>query len=251
MGHGRSRVGQHGGMPTGDNDDPSRVRSWITPKAVKGGASAIAGRGVHAVETIAGGEVVAVKGGHIVDGCAVAGLPDAIRNSAFPIGPDLFLAALTRDEYDGVMMRVNHSCEPDVGMGGNVLLVSMRDIAPGEELTIDYALFPWGSWLRHGLPVRNRGLPGGGDGIGLDARRLAGTLPGMVFLVAPAEDRSNPGPPGPIAVLRRAAQRLQRQGVLFLGAERWWAAAAACRRLVTPSLRRILDTCTLAVFSLM
>jgi uncharacterized protein len=39
------------------------------------------------------------------------------------------------------MMRVNHSCEPNVGMDGNVLLVSMRDIAAGAELTIDYALF--------------------------------------------------------------------------------------------------------------
>ncbi len=127
-------------MPTGDEDRP-RVRSWITPKAAKGGASAIAGRGVHAAEVIAGGEVVAVKGGHIVDGSAAAGLPEAIRDSAFPIGPDLFLAALTPGEYDGVMMRINHSCEPNLGMGGNVLLVAMRDIAVGEELTIDYALF--------------------------------------------------------------------------------------------------------------
>ena len=39
------------------------------------------------------------------------------------------------------MMRVNHSCEPNVGVGGNVLLVSMRDIAAGEEITVDYALF--------------------------------------------------------------------------------------------------------------
>jgi SET domain-containing protein len=31
--------------------------------------------------------------------------------------------------------------EPNVGIGSNVLLVSMRDIAAGEELTIDYALF--------------------------------------------------------------------------------------------------------------
>jgi hypothetical protein len=31
--------------------------------------------------------------------------------------------------------------EPNVGTGGNVLLVSMRDIAAGEELTIDHALF--------------------------------------------------------------------------------------------------------------
>jgi hypothetical protein len=39
--------------------------------------------------------------------------------------------------------------EPNVGTGGNVLLVSMRDIAAGEELTTDHALFlgmlasPW------------------------------------------------------------------------------------------------------------
>ncbi|HEY3035495.1 MAG TPA: SET domain-containing protein-lysine N-methyltransferase [Streptosporangiaceae bacterium] len=127
-------------MPTGDEDRP-RARSWITPKAAKGGASAIEGRGVHAVEAIAGGEVVAVKGGHIVDGSTVAGLPEAIRDSAFPIGPDLVLAALTPGEYEGVMMRVNHSCQPNVGMGGNIVLVAMRDIAAGEELTIDYALF--------------------------------------------------------------------------------------------------------------
>lgn len=122
-------------------DDHPRVRSWITPKAVKGGASAIAGRGVHAVAAIAAGEVVAVKGGHVVAGSVVAGLPEAIRDSAFPIAPGLFLAALTVDEYDGVMMRVNHSCEPNVGMGGSTLLVSMRDITAGEELTTDYALF--------------------------------------------------------------------------------------------------------------
>src|SRR5690242_1382543 len=141
MGRGLSRMGQHGGMPSGDYDDPLRVRSWITPKAAKGGASAIDGQGVHAVEAIAGGEVVAVKGGHIVDDTAVAGLPEAIRDSAFPIAADCFLAALAHGEYDGVMMRVNHSCEPNVGMGGNVVLVAMRNIAAGEELTIDYALF--------------------------------------------------------------------------------------------------------------
>jgi hypothetical protein len=128
-------------MPIGDAGDLSRVRSWITPKALKGGASGIEGRGVHAIEAIAGGEVVAVKGGHIVDSSIVADLPETISNSAFQIAADCFLAALTQDEYDGVMMRVNHSCEPNVGMGGNVLLVSMRDIAAGEELTIDYALF--------------------------------------------------------------------------------------------------------------
>jgi hypothetical protein len=140
-GDGRSRMSQHGGMPAGTFEDPPRVRSWITPKAAKGGPSAIEGQGVHAVEAIAGGEVVAVKGGHVIDGAAAAGLPEALRDSAFPIAANLFVAALTDREHDGVLMRINHSCEPNVGMGGNVLLVAMRDIAAGEELTIDYALF--------------------------------------------------------------------------------------------------------------
>jgi hypothetical protein len=134
-------MGQHGDMATGNGQDLPRVRSWVTPKAAKGGASAIEGLGVHAVEMIAAGEVVMVKGGHILDGAAVAGLPGAIRDSAFPVAADCFLAALTAEEHEGVMMRINHSCEPNVGMGGNVLLVSMREIAAGEELTIDYALF--------------------------------------------------------------------------------------------------------------
>ena len=45
----------------------------------------------------------------------------------------------------------------------------MRDIAAGEKLTIDYALLLGESWLRHGLPVRDRGLPG--RGAGTDWRR--------------------------------------------------------------------------------
>jgi uncharacterized protein len=39
------------------------------------------------------------------------------------------------------MLFINHSCEPNVGFAGNVILVAMRDVAAGEELTTDYALF--------------------------------------------------------------------------------------------------------------
>jgi uncharacterized protein len=117
------------------------IRSWVTPKARKGEGSAIEGRGVHATEPISPGEVVAIKGGHIVDRATVAALPAEIQSSGFQIAEDCFLAALDPSEYEGVMMLVNHSCDPNVGMAGNVLLVSMRDVAPGEELTIDYCLF--------------------------------------------------------------------------------------------------------------
>jgi len=67
----------------------------------------------------AAGEVVAVKGGHVVDGAAVQRLPAEISNAAFQIAPDLYLAALRPEEYDDVM----------------------RDIHAGEELTLDYATF--------------------------------------------------------------------------------------------------------------
>jgi SET domain len=39
------------------------------------------------------------------------------------------------------MLFINHSCEPNVGFAGNIVLIAMRDISPGEELTTDYALF--------------------------------------------------------------------------------------------------------------
>jgi SET domain-containing protein len=115
--------------------------SWVTPKARKGGPSSIEGRGVHAVEPIAAGEVVAVKGGHIVNGETVKALPESIRNSEFQIADDLYLAALSEDEYEAVMMFINHSCDPNAGMAGNVVVVAKRDISEGEEVTLDYAMF--------------------------------------------------------------------------------------------------------------
>jgi hypothetical protein len=34
---------------------------------------------------------------------------------------------------------LNHSCEPNAGIEGQIILVAMRDIAAGEEITFDYA----------------------------------------------------------------------------------------------------------------
>ena len=115
--------------------------SWITPKAHKGAASGISGRGLHAAEPISAGEVVAVKGGHIVTTQTLRELPDPLPNSEIQIADGLHLVALTRSEYEPVMLFINHSCDPNVGFGGNTVLVAMRDVAAGEELTTDYAPF--------------------------------------------------------------------------------------------------------------
>ena len=117
------------------------VSSYISPKAAKGGPSGIEGRGLMAVAPIAKDEIVAIKGGHLVDGATLAALPERLRNSDVQIADDFHLAAVDEAEYEPVMLFINHSCEPNVGFAGNIVLVAMRDVAAGEELTTDYALF--------------------------------------------------------------------------------------------------------------
>jgi SET domain-containing protein len=115
--------------------------SYISPKARKGTASAIEGRGLVAIAPIATGELVAIKGGHIVTTAALRSLPERLQNSEIQVADGFHLTALTEEEYEPVMLFLNHSCEPNVGFAGNIILVAMRDISPGEELTTDYALF--------------------------------------------------------------------------------------------------------------
>lgn len=117
------------------------VSTWISPKAMKGMPSEIAGRGLNAVQAISKDEVVAVKGGHIVTTEQLRSVPERLQNSEVQITDDLHLVALADEEYEAVMLFINHSCEPNIGFAGNVVLVAMRDIEAGEELTTDYAMF--------------------------------------------------------------------------------------------------------------
>jgi uncharacterized protein len=117
------------------------VSSYITPKARKGVASAIAGRGLVAIAPITRDEIVAIKGGHIVDAATLDSLPERLRNTDVQIADGFYLAVVNDDEYEPVMLFLNHSCQPNVGFAGNIVLVAMHEISPGEELTTDYALF--------------------------------------------------------------------------------------------------------------
>jgi len=117
------------------------LSSYISPKVLKGRPSGIAGRGLIAATAIGKDEIVAIKGGHIVDTATLAALPELLRNSDVQIADGFHLVALEDAEYESVMLFINHSCEPNVGFAGNIVLVAMRDIGPGEELTTDYALF--------------------------------------------------------------------------------------------------------------
>lgn len=102
-------------------------------------SSPVHGLGLFAREAIAEREIVAVKGGHVLTARQWAALTPALGPAEIQIAEGLVIAPVTRDERADSMLYTNHSCEPNLAIQGQIVLVAMRDIAPGEELTIDWA----------------------------------------------------------------------------------------------------------------
>ena len=115
-----------------------RNLSYISPKAAVR-ESAIEGRGLFAVQSISKDEVVCVKGGHIFDRTTLRRVTPILGPAEIQIGEDLFIGPLTEADREGSMIFSNHSCEPNIGVRGQIVFVAMRDISPGEELTHDWA----------------------------------------------------------------------------------------------------------------
>ena len=57
------------------------------------------------------------------------------------LAPGFYIGAKVKSEVKGNKIFVNHSCAPNMGFNGQVVLVAMRDVEPGEELTFDWAMF--------------------------------------------------------------------------------------------------------------
>lgn len=116
------------------------VTSWISPKTERGLPSKIHGLGFFAKEPIKKGEILAVKGGHIIDRATLLANKAVVNNSQEQITDELYLAPLTPEEEQASTIYCNHSCEPNAGWQGQIVIVAMRDIAPGEEISLDYAM---------------------------------------------------------------------------------------------------------------
>ena len=123
-----------------ESDRSPRARlSYLSPRTVVG-PSPIHGRGLFAAAPIARGEIVAVKGGYIVDRATLAGLTPRLGPAEIQIAEDLFICPTREEERDGAMIWSNHSCAPNIGVRGQIVFVAMRDIGAGEELTHDWAM---------------------------------------------------------------------------------------------------------------
>lgn len=94
------------------------------------------GHGVWAIEAINCGEVIAVFGGEVVTATDLLRLTPDQRRITLQIDDDAYLMTAREGPADWI----NHSCNPNAGFRGQVTLVAMRDILPGEEITFDYAM---------------------------------------------------------------------------------------------------------------
>lgn len=101
--------------------------------------SPIHGQGLFARQAIAAGEIVAVKGGHILTKQEWTSLEPQLGSAEIQISEDLFIAPTQQAQREGCMLYTNHCCDPNIAVQGQIVFVAMRGISPGEELTHDWA----------------------------------------------------------------------------------------------------------------
>ena len=117
-----------------------RIFSWLNPKCEIRETEKY-GRGVFAKEPIRKGEIVCIAGGYILtvededwfDG-EMADKPIEIE-CGFYIGP-----CTDADIPLTQQVLINHSCDPNTGIKGQILYVAMKNINSDSEITYDYAM---------------------------------------------------------------------------------------------------------------
>jgi hypothetical protein len=115
-----------------------RPTSWLHPKTEMR-KSPIDKFGVFATAPITAGETVFIWGGLLVtydeflakrvSWRSCSAVDEGVYIGKLPAHGDM------RDDF------ANHSCDPNLWLIDSVTLVARRNIAPGEELTFDYATF--------------------------------------------------------------------------------------------------------------
>lgn len=114
-----------------------RAASYLHPHLEARRTGAFDGMGVFADAALEEGTVLAVWGGLVVDREGLDALAPRDRQLTLQIEEGLYLApAGPPDPADFV----NHSCDPNAGLRGQVVLVARRPIAAGEEVCYDYAM---------------------------------------------------------------------------------------------------------------
>jgi uncharacterized protein len=120
-----------------NSSSTSGPRSYLSPKVEARPNRDKGGWGVYASQPVAKDEVLVVWGGDVVDGETFQGLSAEAQHHGVQVEEDLY--QVSREPLEPADF-INHACEPTVGMSGQIVLVALRALAPGDEICLDYAM---------------------------------------------------------------------------------------------------------------
>jgi uncharacterized protein len=115
-----------------------KSESYVHPSVEKRATSG-KGYGLFAKKFIPLGEIVSISGGIIFHNKEWDVLKEAYEDYAYSIHDEFTIVPLNpSDPSDD--WRMNHCCEPNCGVLGQIIFVAIKDIHENEELTFDYAM---------------------------------------------------------------------------------------------------------------
>lgn len=112
--------------------------SYLSPKTEVRAAPEKGNFAVFALESLEKDEIICVWTGRVATFAQVMALSDAEKSHTLQVDEGLYLAPLGPQAEPADY--INHSCNPNAGIRGQISLVAMRPIAAGEEITFDYAM---------------------------------------------------------------------------------------------------------------
>jgi len=115
----------------------NKPSSYLSPRLTVKERAHKGGHGVFANQMIASGELLAIWGGEVVTLEQFSELPRRTQQLSVQIEDRFYLVPSKPGEPADY---INHSCDPNAGMDGQIAVVAMHEILPGEEICIDYAM---------------------------------------------------------------------------------------------------------------
>ena len=110
--------------------------SYLSPKVESRPHPTKGNCGVFAVEPIRAGELISLWGGKILSADEIDYNMENFTQQILQIEDGFYMMSPAMEPSDCF----NHSCEPNVGLSGQIGLIAMRDIKAGEEICLDYAM---------------------------------------------------------------------------------------------------------------